>query len=91
MGGQASSKMSVPTASAAEEKALMQRLGALQMRSVQRDCIEEDFVRVDNTNEKAASSGEARLALARRRQPEGLEVDAMADWQKTMLEDPKNQ
>jgi len=30
------------------------------------------------------------LALARR-QPEGLEMDAMADWQKRMLEDPKNQ
>jgi len=89
MGGQASSKMSVPTASAAEEKALMQRLSALQMRGIQRDDIEDDFVRVEEMNEKASSSA-AHLALARR-QPEGLEMDAMADWQKRMLEDPKNQ
>ncbi|KAH7037364.1 peptidase C1B, bleomycin hydrolase [Microdochium trichocladiopsis] len=59
------------------------------MRDDHHDGEDNDYVRVDtHNNEKSSRSSGLDLA---HRQPEGLEVDALASWQRQMLEDPKNQ
>ncbi|KXJ93957.1 peptidase C1-like family protein [Microdochium bolleyi] len=102
MGGQASSRMAAPSASVDDEKALMARLRALQVRdhaTTVAHSDDEEYVQVDaavdGCNEKSAPAAAATAAARRRaglsgRQPEGLEVGALASWQRRILEDPKN-
>ncbi|KAJ1335896.1 bleomycin hydrolase [Microdochium nivale] len=104
MGGQAASRMAADSSSSAtateDEKVILSRLRALQVRhagaaaAAGTDDDDDEYVRVgreeaDGTeNEKAAYA--RRLSLSGR-QPEGLEIAAIASWQRRMMEDPKNQ
>ena len=63
------------------EKAVLQRLRAMQLENKG-----DDYVLVDGDNNEKRSAGAASVV----RQAEDLSVDLMQDWQKRLLDDPKN-
>ncbi|KAK1758602.1 putative bleomycin hydrolase [Echria macrotheca] len=72
----------LPEATWSHEKALIERLRALQL---EKGRIDDGYVHV-STTEKS----DGVVDISKSRQPEGLSVDQMAKWQDTLLEDPKN-
>ena len=74
----------LPASAAAHQRAVVDRLRALQLEKI--DGADDGYVHVDedgNANEKAH-----QLAIAR--QPETLRVELIEKWQEALLEDPKN-
>lgn len=61
------------------EKAVIERLRRLKLEELEAS-DDEDYTLV---NEKTALDGPAR-------QPAGLPVEALTNWQSTVLQDPKN-
>ena len=72
---------------AAHEKAVLERLRSMQLES--KTGADEGYVYVDNgaeaLNEKASSRATPLM-----REAEDLSVEQLQEWQKQLLEDPKN-
>ncbi|KAK3394407.1 peptidase C1B, bleomycin hydrolase [Podospora didyma] len=74
----------LPADATAHEKAVIQRLGALQL---EKNSTDEDYILINNdTNEKGRKS--ATLMSGWR--PEEIPVQLMWEWQDSLLKDPKN-
>ena len=73
------------TETTAHEKAAFERLRALQLEKKER--LEEDYVYVNY--EKANNHDDVQTVL-HSREPEGVPVARLAEWQDKLLKDPKN-
>ena len=74
----------LPPNATAHERAVIQRLGALQL---EKNSTDEDYVLIDDgNNEKGKKSG----ALMSGWRPEEIPVQLMWEWQDALLKDPKN-